>query len=82
MRFSFTGVHAHLQLQRSNITTPSCYSLPFTRTARQTTCSNHLFITGAYAYLQQVQGLDAAEQHASAGDPAADKQWQRCFVTP
>jgi hypothetical protein len=29
----------------------------------------------------QLQELDAAEQHASAGDPAADKQWRRCFVT-
>uniref|UniRef100_A0A383VFG0 Uncharacterized protein n=1 Tax=Tetradesmus obliquus TaxID=3088 RepID=A0A383VFG0_TETOB len=27
------------------------------------------------------QELDTAEQQAAAGDPAADKQWRRCFVT-
>ncbi|WIA43974.1 hypothetical protein OEZ86_010360 [Tetradesmus obliquus] len=27
------------------------------------------------------QELDTAEQQAAAGDPAAEKQWRRCFVT-
>jgi hypothetical protein len=29
----------------------------------------------------RLQELDAAEQQAAAGDPAADKQWRQCFVT-